>query len=316
MYINDFYAPDGIWASKMQTKGRGYCPKTLKIKSAIATRYIIPFWGGLRPADITVKEIEEKLSGAKSDIGIPLSGSTKGRILNCLSDIFIYLIAEGAAKENPVRMVTPYVRNPVKPRGALSKKEMDKLFPRNRTALLHIWGRDIHLIAFLILRDTGLRPGELIALKWGDWHPDLAFFPVTKAVESGTRCKLKETKTGMIKPALVTKLTESEINRYIKEQKPDGNSFIFSGSSGTPVSIHKLERVFKKAVIRAGINRPEISPYWLRHTFNTRALEDLPDEAVRKLMGHSTSAMTRYYRDADIDSLIAETKRIRQLVKK
>jgi hypothetical protein len=40
----------------------------------------------------------------------------------------------------------------------------------------------------------------------------------------------------------------------------------------------------------------------------------LPDEVVRRLMGHSTEAMTRHYRDADVDSLIREADRIRDTV--
>jgi integrase len=40
----------------------------------------------------------------------------------------------------------------------------------------------------------------------------------------------------------------------------------------------------------------------------------MPDEVVRRLMGHSTEAMTRHYRDADVDSLIREAEQIRDRV--
>jgi integrase len=40
----------------------------------------------------------------------------------------------------------------------------------------------------------------------------------------------------------------------------------------------------------------------------------LPDAVVRRLMGHSTEAMTRHYRDVDVDSLIREAEKIRKEV--
>jgi integrase len=64
----------------------------------------------------------------------------------------------------------------------------------------------------------------------------------------------------------------------------------------------------------AEIGRDDLTPYWLRHTFNTRAIETLPDDVVRRLMGHSTEAMTRHYQDADVDSLIREAEKIRETV--
>jgi hypothetical protein len=40
----------------------------------------------------------------------------------------------------------------------------------------------------------------------------------------------------------------------------------------------------------------------------------MPDDVVRRLMGHRSPAMSRHYRDADVDSLIREAKGIRKTV--
>ena len=114
-----------------------------------------------------------------------------------------------------------------------------------------------------------------------------------------------------MKPAVVSDQAarELEILRAIK--KPSGrDKFIFSNRHNIPFSIDRIISNFKKGVIRAGLSRPAYTPYWLRHTFNTRMLEILPDETVRLLMGHATEAMTRHYYHPDIDSLRTEAKKI------
>jgi len=182
--------------------------------------------------------------------------------------------------------------------------------------LLRIWRKQIFATAYLVLKDTGLRPGELRALQWSDWYPDLCFFPITKAIESGKRDKIKGTKTGSIKPAVVSEQTAVELERLrseVKDYSPE--KFIFANKKGLPLTIHDIAYNFKAGVKRAGLDS-RYSPYWLRHTFNTRMLDILPDEIVRLLMGHETEAMTRHYRHPDIESLKREALKIREIFNK
>jgi len=310
-YADGLYNLDGPLMNKRRQKKRPLTDKSADIRNGIVRNYVIPLWGELRLTDLTVKNVDDALIGLDR-----ISGGHKNIILNILDDIFMQAAsANGKILYNPIKDIMKFSRAIQHPRNAIPKDEMEKLFPESRERLIGIWGRQIYATAYLVLRDTGLRPGELRALQWSDWYPDLMFFPVTKAIESGKRDKVKETKTGSVKPAIVKEQTAKELEilrKSTKDYSPE--KFIFSDKRG-PFTIGRLAYNFKKGVIRAGLNKPEYSPYWLRHTFNTRMLEVLPDEIVRLLMGHATEAMTRHYRHPDIESLKQEAIKIREALK-
>jgi integrase len=277
--------------------------------------YIVPLWGEVNPRRLTVRMIDSAMEGIASRLtGRPLAGATRNRILSVLSEVYVYLIGEDKAKINPVLNITRCRSGPEHPRGAVPVAAMKRLFPPDHDGMRKLYISQKYICAFLVLRDTGLRPGELIALRWRDWLAEKRFFPILKAIESGTRDHEKGTKTGASKPALVTVQAAEEMERLRKKVKPEPEQFIFANYKNIPFDPHRLNWAFRRAVKLAGLNREELTPYWLRHTFNTRSLETLPDEVVRRLMGHSTEAMTRHYRDADVDSLIREADRIRDTV--
>jgi integrase len=186
------------------------------------------------------------------------------------------------------------------------------LLPDTHDKLKAIWRTQRYICAFLILKDTGLRPGELLALKWKDWDAETRFFPILKAIESGTRSKEKGTKTGGTRPAIITERTAVEIETLRREAKPQPDDYIFQNCHGLPYDTHRLSWNFRAGVKRAGLKRPELTPYWLRHTFNTRMLEMLPGATVDHLTGHTTEAMRRHYRHADEESLKREAEKIKE----
>jgi integrase len=152
----------------------------------------------------------------------------------------------------------------------------------------------------------------LLALKWQDWDAETRFFPILKAIESGTRNKEKGTKTGGTRPAIITERTAEEIETLRRKAKPQSGDYIFCNCHGMPYDTHRLSWNFRAGVARAGLKRPELTPYWLRHTFNTRMLEMLPGSTVDHLTGHTTEAMRRHYRHADEESLKREAERIKE----
>jgi integrase len=311
----DLFALDGRWRKKREEKKICFTDKSLRTRAAIMRNYIVPLWGDMSPQKLTVRMIDQAMEGITSEItGRPLAGATRNRIISVLSELYVHLIEEDRAKINPVLNVTRCRSEPESPRGAVSIATMERLFPADHGGMKKLYVSQKYICAFLVLRDTGMRPGELIALRWRDWHPELRFFPVMRAIESGTRAREKGTKTGATKPAMVTEQAAEELERLRQKTKPQPENFIFANYKNIPFDIHRLNWAFRRAARLAGIGREDLTPYWLRHTFNTRSVETLPDDVVRRLMGHSTEAMTRHYRDADVDSLIREAERIRETV--
>jgi integrase len=305
---------DGYWRYKRAEKKKKFTDKSMETRDAVMRNWIIPLWGEYSPQRLTVRIIDHAMMGATSDLTKrPLAGATRNRILSVLSEVYVHLIEEGLAKVNPVRDVVRCNSYPERPRSALTTGEVKTLFPDDHAELKRIWRTQKYICAFLILRDTGLRPGELVALKWGDWNSEIKFFPILRAIESGSK-KEKGTKTGATKPAIITDQTAMEIELLRKKVKPNPGDYIFANKYGIPYSTHRLSTNFHQAVERAGLNKPSYTPYWLRHTFNTRSLESMSDDLVRRLMGHSTIDMTQRYRHADAESLAREAVRIRDQV--
>lgn len=310
----DLFAQNGFWRYKRAEKKKHFTDKSMLTRAAVMKNWIVPLWGTVNPKRLTVKMIDKAMMGAMSGLTRrPLAGATRNRILSVLSELYVHLIEEGLVRINPLRDVVRCNSYPEKPRSALPTEEIKKLFPSCRAELKQIWRTQKYICAFLILRDTGLRPGELSALKWRDWNPEIKFFPILRAIESGSK-KEKGTKTGATKPAIITDQTADEIEVLRKKVKPKPEDYIFCNKHGVPYGTHRLSWNFHKAVERAGINRPELTPYWLRHTFNTRCLESMSDDLVKHLMGHNTDDMMRRYRHADAESLAREAVKIRDQV--
>jgi integrase len=308
----DLFAQDGAWRKKRAEKRIYFTDKSMLTRQGVMTNYIIPLWGRYNPRRLTVDIIDGAMAGISSTFTKrSLGGYSRNRILSVLSELYMHLMSEKVVKFNPVREVVKCRQEPEHPRDALSMAEMGKLFPKTHEDLREIYVTQKYICAFLILKDTGLRPGELIALKWGDWYPEEKFFPILKAIESGTRDKEKETKTGATKPAIITDQTAAEIETLRRKIKPDPDQYIFANYKGVPYDTRRISQAFHRAVEKAGLGRPELTPYWLRHTFITSMLESLPDKMMDSLSGHNTAQMKRFYRHAGRESLMREAANIR-----
>jgi integrase len=300
----------------------------MRTREANFRHYVVPIWGEYNVKRLTPEDIEKGLKGISSKYtGRVLAGCSVNRILSVLTDFYSYLVGEGIVQGNPAREVERCSADPEHPRSALPTREMARLFPGVTDEVEHhillpdtheklkaIWRTQRYVVAFLILKDTGLRPGELLALRWSDWDAEAQFFPILRAIESGTRDQVKGTKTGATKPAIITERTAVEIELLRKKVKPGPDDFIFSNKHGIPYSVRRLDWNFHWSENKSGLNRPELTPYWLRHTFNTRMLETLDDKLVGHLMGHLTEGMRLRYRHADVESLRREALRIRDEV--
>ena len=165
----DLFVSDGYWRYKRAEKKKLFTDKSMKTRSAVMKNWIVPLWGDYNPKRLTVQVIDKAMMGMASGLTKrPLAGATRNRILSVLSDLYVHLIEEGLLRINPVRDVVRCNSYPEHPRSALPTEEVKALFPDDRAALKRIWRTQKYICAFMILRDTGLRPGELVALKWRD----------------------------------------------------------------------------------------------------------------------------------------------------
>ena len=308
-YIKGLFNEDGPWITFIRNKGYNVTNRTLQNKRSILENYIIPFWGKYEPDKITIKRINSKLFGAKSiKTGEALSFSTKNRILFQLSNILSYLIENDVIEKNIVYKMKKFNTAPQNPRGIILDFDLMRLFPLDHESLLKIWRNQMFACAFLIMRDTGMRNNEILGLKWKDWYSELGVLTVMRGIESGTKDKENRTKTGRPRVALLSDQATAELAIFQKEKRALSDDFIFCRKDKKPVFGQRLTTAFHKAIERAGINRPDYTPYWLRHTFASDLLDNYPYDVARRLMGHVNLETTLGYRSRNIESLLKEAR--------
>lgn len=93
-----------------------------------------------------------------------------------------------------------------------------------------------------------------------------------------------------------------EIRDYLAKKKVS-SEFVFSKKNGKQISVDTIQRVLRKARVKAGINK-HITPHSLRHSFATHLLE--AGESIRKiqeLLGHADLSTTQIYTKVSTDEL-------------
>jgi integrase len=305
-YCNGFFAPDSPWVIRMKKKGHRYTEKYLINRRGYVENYIMPAFGDSLPQDISRREIDNWLLDLKksSNNTTELAGETKNKIMYTLSLIFEELRDIAVVETNPISGIRPYDKAPLKPRGAIPREDLAKLYPDSHGALVRVWGSAMWAALMLVLNDTGSRPGEARALTWADIDIQRRFIPIRKGVEAGTTDKIKGTKTGVSKAGFLSSRTIQELDIWRAESRwaADGD-YIFTVTGKFPVSDTAILKAFRRGLAAVQIDNKDWTPYWLRHSFGTYRLEQLSEQEIAALMGNGVAVLRRHYLHPDDDTL-------------
>jgi integrase len=156
--------------------------------------------------------------------------------------------------------------------------------------------------AFFMLARTGLRPGELIALKWEDADFSKRECLIERASSDG---RIGPTKTGTSRRielsnelvAVLEALRVTTAARKLKNKWPDLPEWVFTNSAGNPLDISRLRKHFASAMKTAKVSGHRL--YDLRHTYASAHLAaGTPITYVAEQLGHAkpTTTLTHYAR--------------------
>ncbi len=134
---------------------------------------------------------------------------------------------------------------------------------------------------------TGLRIGELCALRWSEID-----FTTSKLTVTGTQART-EKGVEIISPKSKSSKREIPIPPLLIDKLkavPHDTEFVLS-KSGKPIEVRSYRRYFKSVLKAADL--PDIKFHATRHTFATRALEVGMDyKTLSEILGHSTVSIT------------------------
>lgn len=293
-FAKGFYIPGrhGV-RERLAKKNKDFSIEWFELQQGRIDNYIIPRFGNMLISGITTRMIDDWIIDLKSiSKNKPLGSSTKIKILSAFSAIMNEAVSQELIPNNPIdRMIPLTERN--KQREPFTREETKLLFPNDASELIKIWKGLDWAVFFLVMIETGLRPGEVAALHWEDYYPELQGFAVHRALRGRTR-EIKGLKTDRsgkrIKAAFISDFC-ANLLRQIRNDKMVG--IVFS-LKGRPLQIETTGKHFRICVDKSKVDRKGRTQYSLRHTFNTLALMSLPEESVRDMMGH-----TGYRREYD-----------------
>lgn len=148
----------------------------------------------------------------------------------------------------------------------------------------------------LALVSTGMRWGEVSALRWSDIDERTKTITVARAQYRGT---VDTTKTGSVRSVpladeLAAVLQEHRVLLVSTQHPGLAAGWVFPSSSGTPKSSACIRPALLEALEDAGVRRRQ-TVHGLRRTFNDLLRQITSGEVVRSMTGHSSKVMTEHY---------------------
>ena len=272
------------WLEMRETNVR---PTSLKTYRSYEQAHILPFFGTMPLAEITVKAV----AAFKKQLDKKLAPKTVRDILSYLKTVLGEAEKQGWLKSPRL----PGVRLETREKEVLSRSEQRALGAGLAAS------QNPKDLAVLIGLYTGLRLGEVLGLRVKDIDLEAGVLRVRensqRVYDKATgRCPVRslspKTRSSLRDVPLEGPL-KTILARYVKSQPPGSqNRFLLTGKDGRACDARTIQYHFGKIKKAYGLS-PGVTFHSLRHSFATRALEAGADmNTVSAFLGHSSVGFT------------------------
>lgn len=268
----------------------GRKPSTVQDYRSMLKRHIGPFFSRRSLGIIGVKLISDYTTALS--VG-GLSPKTISNHLLLLHAVFSHAVKRGWSNTNPVAGLD----HPRAPGGDadirfLTESEIQAVIGAVPNDALSGTDRALYRIAAL----TGLRQGELIALRWRDIDWSVGLIRVRRSFTRGRFGAPKSRRSNRAVPMADVVARELADHMLTSGYRADDDLVFGNPATGRPYDPSRMRKRFYNSLSRAGIRR--IRFHDLRHTFGTRmAAAGAPLRAIQEWMGHSNYQTTLAYAD-------------------
>ena len=269
----------------------------------VLNQHILPYLGGCRLRDITPMQIQAVMARLSDK-----SNSLQSKALIHLRSIFKAAEENGLVAKSPVSGMLKAGGKKTPEKIALTPQESQTLLERveNRRAKTFL----------LTALHTGMRRGEIVALKWEDIDFENKVIHVRRNAVMG---RYETT----ISDELKTKASKrdvplsEELEAWLSARKRNTHSqYVISMQNHKPLTKSSYKSMWK--LIERELPDTHVTAHILRHTYVTRLFEAVLDiKEIQYLAGHSTVDMTlRVYTHYDRLNREAQTaEKVRDALK-
>lgn len=270
IFVAEQFVPDILPTLKYATQ---------KIYSLILRKHLLPRFRDCRLCDISRAAVQQFVTSKLKD---GYAWETTSHLRNLLSKVMGTAVSWSYLSDNPVHGVKMSERTLKRPHRFLTMEEVRRLIAASDEPV-----RTIVLLAAM----TGLRIGEILALRWGRINLTTAALRVAETCYLGHfgTPKSKASRRELPLPPLVVQALLAHRSRL---SDTSAEALVFSTCRGTPLASNNL----RKRQLHPACVRAELAPItWhaLRHTHGTLLHEQgTPLRVAQAQLGHSHMTTT------------------------
>jgi integrase len=271
-------------------EGLGRKRSTLQGYESFLRVHLVPFFGERPLPRIEPSDVEAFIAASRRN-----GQSVKSTLnyLGLLHSIFEHAVRRGWAASNPCNRVE-------KPKAVDVDADVRFLDQAELDALLAaVPGDDVGRVEralYLAAAMSGMRQGELLALRWGDVDWAARRIRVRRNFVRGEFGTPKSKRSARSVP--LADVLGGELDRLFQTTlfQRDVDLVFCHPHTGRPMDRSRMFKRFKAALRRAGVR--EVRFHDLRHTFGTRmAGAGVPMRTLQEWMGHRDFKTTLIYAD-------------------
>jgi integrase len=269
---------------------RGRKASTVDDYDSILRVHLLPAFGDSRLEDITVTAVEAFQARLAKRIynGQPITPRTRNKILNVLHGVFARAKKVWGLPVNPAAELE---RHPGRSSG-----DIEVFAPEEVWALARAAADERDASIYITAAFTGLRMGELRALRWRDVDFPRSVIRVRATYAAG---ELSIPKSGKVRSVPMVSEVAQQLARLADHSLATGDDdLVFAEDGGEWLQDDRLRRRYGKALQAAGLRRLRFHD--LRHTFGSLAITRADIVEVQAWMGHAdiqTTMRYLHYRD-------------------
>lgn len=259
-------------------------PSTLRGYRSIIDSRLLPAFGAQRLEDITRRDVEAwraSLEPIRSSRA--LANSSRNRIVTLMHGILVRACRVWMLPVNPaagIERLAPPLRTSI-----------DVLSPEEVWALARAAASEQDSALYLTAAFTGLRRGELLALRWRDVDFARSVIRVSASYAGG---QVTAPKSGKARAVPLAPDVAGALARLSqRELWADADDLVFPGVEGGYLDGSALRRRYLAAIASAGLRTLRFHD--LRHTFGTRTIAKADIRRVQEWMGHADVQTTMRY---------------------